>query len=46
LKQRAKDDIRHATRDSKLQLEKVFLQKTNNGKANSAFRRVKIKPSN
>jgi len=46
LRKRAKDDIRHATLDSRRQLEKVFLQKTNLGKANSAFRRVNVKSKN
>ncbi|MFA5377334.1 MAG: hypothetical protein WC455_16405 [Dehalococcoidia bacterium] len=40
LRRRAKDDIRHATLDNKIQLQKAFLQTTNLGKGNSALRRI------
>lgn len=43
LRKRAKDDIRHATLDNKNQLQKAFLQKTNQSKGNSTFRRIEPK---
>lgn len=45
IRKRAKDDIRHATLDNRRQLEKAFLQRTNQSKGNSAFRRIEPKRS-
>lgn len=39
----AKSEIRDMTKDGKRQLEKAFVQATNLGKGNAAFRRVDLK---
>jgi hypothetical protein len=46
LKRKAKENIRDMTKDGRKQLEKAYLQATNLGKGNSAFRRVKVKSKN
>ena len=40
IRAQAKEEIRYATRDSKNQLAKAFLQATNQGKGNASFRRI------
>lgn len=39
----SRDNIRHMTADNKRQLARAFTQLTNQGKGNSAFRRVPLK---
>ncbi len=43
MRARAKDDIRHMTRDNRRQLQNAILRKANERKANSTFRRVELK---
>lgn len=40
----ARENIRNMTKDDRRQLSKAFMQLTNLGKGNSAFRRVNVKP--
>ena len=43
-KQKAHENIRDLTKDSKNQLAKAFIQATNQSKGNAAFRRIDHKP--
>jgi hypothetical protein len=45
MKAKARDDIRHMTLENKNQLIKAVVQKTNQGKGNSTFRRIAPKRS-
>lgn len=44
MRRQARQNIRDMTKDGKNQLAKAFMQRTNQGKGNAAFRRVEPKP--